>query len=74
MAKKSTTTERILNIVPSKKTEEDWTFLTAETSNAIRVARPPASVDLRESWWKIGDQGQTGSCVGWSCDEWSAKN
>lgn len=67
MAKKSTKTERILNIVPSKKTEEDWTFVTAATSNVIRAARPPASVDLRESWWKIGDQGQTGSCVGWSC-------
>src|SRR5262249_46360326 len=22
--------------------------------------------DLRESWWKIGDQGATGSCVGWA--------
>jgi hypothetical protein len=26
----------------------------------------PSSKDLRESWWKIGDQGSTGSCVGWA--------
>ena len=27
----------------------------------------PASKDLRDdTWWKIGDQGATGSCVGWA--------
>jgi C1A family cysteine protease len=26
----------------------------------------PASKDLREDWWKIADQGSTGSCVGWA--------
>ena len=26
----------------------------------------PASVDLRQVWWKIGDQSVTGSCVGWA--------
>lgn len=67
MAKKNPRKERVLNIVPSRKTEEDWTFTTAETSNVLRVMRLPPSVDLRASWWKIGDQGQTGSCVGWSC-------
>ena len=25
----------------------------------------PPSKDLREAWWKVGDQGSTGSCVGW---------
>jgi C1A family cysteine protease len=33
------------------------------------VAALPASVDLRQSWWTIGDQGQTGSCVGWASAE-----
>jgi hypothetical protein len=28
--------------------------------------RIPESKDLRESWWIIGDQGTTGSCVGWA--------
>jgi hypothetical protein len=26
----------------------------------------PVSVDLRADWWDIGDQGATGSCVGWA--------
>jgi C1A family cysteine protease len=29
-------------------------------------AAVPASKDLREKWWEIGDQGATGSCVGWA--------
>ncbi len=32
---------------------------------AISAALPPA-VDLRASWWQVGDQGSTGSCVGWA--------
>ena len=32
-----------------------------------RRPRPlPKSKDLRETWWKVGDQGSTGSCVGWA--------
>jgi C1A family cysteine protease len=26
----------------------------------------PTNVDLREAWWKIGDQKDSGSCVGWA--------
>ena len=26
----------------------------------------PDSIDLRKKWWKIGNQGFTGSCVGWA--------
>ena len=29
------------------------------------ISALPASVDLREVWWKINDQASTGSCVGW---------
>jgi hypothetical protein len=29
----------------------------------------PASVDLRAAWWAIGDQENTGSCVGWATAE-----
>ena len=33
----------------------------------VAAAPPiPASKDLRATWWKIGDQGSTGSCVGWA--------
>ena len=31
-----------------------------------RRRRVPARKDLRQSWWRIQDQGSTGSCVGWA--------
>lgn len=60
-------TKRILNCLPSQNTQKDWTMRTAAAAGSIRAAaRPPASKDLRERWWDVGDQGQTGSCVGWA--------
>lgn len=60
--------KRILNVRPSPKTEEDWTFETAEEADMVAAAPAiPASKDLRASWWRIADQGSTGSCVGWAC-------
>lgn len=61
------TQNRILNVVPSRNTENDWQLEHAITANAIAApVTIPASVDLRDnSWWKIGDQKSTGSCVGW---------
>lgn len=57
---------RICNLVPSKRTERDWKLEDAVQSGALgAVAALPASCDLRESWWAVGDQGATGSCVGW---------
>src|SRR6266849_8689549 len=62
--------KRICNLVPSKGTEKDWKFGDALAAGALgAVAAPPASVDLRQAWWTIGDQGQTGSCVGWATGE-----
>lgn len=57
---------RICNLVPSKATEEDWEIVDALHSGALTAAPLPDSVDLREDWWEIGDQGETGSCVGWA--------
>ena len=60
--------KRILNAKPSPKTEEDWTFETAAEADMVMAAPPiPASKDLRATWWNVGDQGSTGSCVGWAC-------
>jgi C1A family cysteine protease len=60
----------IFNCTPSRKTEFDWT--TTHAVQAGLIARPaplPETVDLRASWWSVGDQGDTGSCVGWAtCD------
>jgi hypothetical protein len=58
---------RILNCLPSRETERDWRFQNAAEAGILRArARIPSSKDLRATWWKIGDQGATGSCVGWA--------
>lgn len=70
MAKKSRIskeTHRICNVVPSRNTETDWPYEAAVQAGAVKaVAAPPGSVDLRTAWWNIGDQEDTGSCVGWA--------
>src|SRR5262245_6309564 len=68
-------TNRICNLVPSRDTYKDWRFEHAVQSNAIAAptASLPASVDLRASWWDIGDQQQTGSCVGWGSTDGVAR-
>jgi C1A family cysteine protease len=59
--------ERICNVVPSKGTDNDWSYHDSVSSGGIRaIAAPPPSVDLRKSWWAINDQEDTGSCVGWA--------
>jgi C1A family cysteine protease len=70
-SKKSSATasveKRILNLVPSKQTEQDWSYQTALNSGALKAPqKAPTSVDLRQSWWTINDQKNTGSCVGWA--------
>jgi hypothetical protein len=58
---------RILNCLPSPDQGEDWGFGAAAASGIVAARAPlPKSVDLRASWWRIGDQGATGSCVGWA--------
>ncbi|MCC6709002.1 MAG: C1 family peptidase [Gammaproteobacteria bacterium] len=62
---KSTT--RILNLVKSRGVEKDWNYDVAVQAAAVKpVASPPAAVDLRAAWWAVGDQEDTGSCVGWA--------
>jgi len=63
---KTTEKNRILNCLPSKDRDKDWQFENAADAGIVSApAAIPASKDLREAWWKIGDQGSTGSCVGW---------
>ena len=58
---------RILNCVPSPQPETDWQFRNADEAGLVPdAAAAPASFDLRQDWWKIGDQEATGSCVGWA--------
>lgn len=59
--------DRILNRVPSRDVETDWGYKVAQRTKILEVpAKIPGTVDLREKWWDIGDQVDTGSCVGWA--------
>src|SRR3954451_14478672 len=65
---------RICNLVPSRDTGKDWRLEHAVAAEAVTaVAAPPGRVDLREPWWTIGDQQQTGSCVGWASTDGVAR-
>jgi hypothetical protein len=58
---------RVLNVIPSPHPERDWAADTAIEAGTLDAAGPvPNTKDLRESWWEIGDQRATGSCVGWA--------
>ena len=59
--------KRVLNVVPSRETERDWQLAQADAAGVVSAAAAvPKSKDLRDTWWKVGDQGTTGSCVGWA--------
>ncbi|MGK3371360.1 C1 family peptidase [Citrobacter youngae] len=64
---KSAVTHYILNCEPSHDTGNDWTITSAIAAGMHpAAASPPSSLDLRDdAWWKISNQGETGSCVGW---------
>ena len=63
-------TKRILNCLPSPKQEKNWGLDVAKAAGLIPIPRLiPVAKDLRAAWWGIGDQGQTGSCVGWGTGE-----
>ena len=58
---------RVLNCVPSALTEDDWSFEDALQSGVFSDGGAlPSEVDLREKWWKVDDQGNTGACVGYA--------
>lgn len=59
--------KRIFNCVPSRKTENDWSYDDAITGSFAKKPKTiPDSIDLRAAWWTISNQGDTGSCVGWA--------
>ena len=65
-AKKQKAVLRILNVEPSRGVEQDWRYENAADAGVVAAAAPPPSKDLRAAWWKVNDQGSTGSCVGWA--------
>jgi C1A family cysteine protease len=57
---------RVLNIGPSPARGDDHTPEAAERCGHLRAVDPPERIDLRADWYTVGDQGKTGSCVGWA--------
>jgi hypothetical protein len=67
MMEKIEPVQRVLNCKESLNTDLDWQFKHATAALLFTVPKKiPDSIDLREPWWGIGDQGFTGSCVGWA--------
>ncbi|MCA9920825.1 MAG: C1 family peptidase [Anaerolineales bacterium] len=57
----------VLNCVESKNRDDDWTFEDAIDAGVVSwSAAIPDSVDLRENWWPVDYQGDTGACVGFA--------
>jgi hypothetical protein len=68
--------ERICNLVPTpeERTRNDWQFSDAVDAGVLGAGGAlPSSLDLRKAWWTVGDQGHTGSCVGWASAEGVAR-
>lgn len=57
---------RVLNCIPSRDTQNDWTLANAAAAGVVAAGPIPSAKDLRESWWHVGNQEDTGSCVGWA--------
>jgi hypothetical protein len=58
--------DRVLNIAPSPARDDDDLPDIAERRGVLSPDDPPERVDLRAPWYGVGDQGLTGSCVGWA--------
>jgi len=56
----------ILNCLPSPEQERNWGLAVAGAAGVSAPIPIPPSKDLRDNtWWPVGNQGNTGSCVGW---------
>jgi C1A family cysteine protease len=65
--RKTSAKQRVLNCVPSRNVERDWNIAHAKGAGVLALRPPvPARKDLREPWWTIANQQDTGSCVGWA--------
>ena len=56
----------VANVAASPGRERDRTPEEAVAAGHLAPDRPPAAVNLQAPWYTVGDQGRTGSCVGWA--------
>jgi hypothetical protein len=58
---------RVYNCRESADRHKDWSLQKAKALGLSARRKPiPPEADLREPWWNVGNQGTTGSCVGWA--------
>ena len=61
---------RVHNCIPSRDPDRDWDIRHATEAHVHRPApRLPAAVDLRAKWWSVGNQLNSGACVGFASAE-----
>ncbi len=59
--------QRKFNCKASMDVQDDWQIEKAQALGYLpKKIVLPKKVDLRKPWWNVGNQGTTGSCVGWS--------
>jgi papain like protease len=56
----------VANVAASPGREQDRTPEEAAAVGHLTEDPPPEAVDLQAPWYTVGDQGKTGSCVGWA--------
>lgn len=68
MARRGPRLSRIVfNCIKSEDARRDWALGDAAGANFVdRETDPPENCDLREDWWTVSDQGNSGACVGFA--------
>ena len=56
----------LANVTASPGRERDRTPAEAVAAGHLTTDPPPESLSLEAPWYRVGDQGKTGSCVGWA--------
>ena len=57
---------RTYSVAPSPARHEDYVPELADEREILDPKEPPVRLDLRAPWYRVGDQGETGSCMGWA--------
>jgi len=59
--------ERVFSCIRSVVRPDEVVFGADSTTRSLGIAAGiPNEIDHRRDWWTVGDQKQTGSCVGWA--------
>lgn len=59
----STAAQRVMNCVTSRNQEQDWKPERLQLQSDLDL---PDEIDLRQPWWPVENQGNSGACVGFA--------